>query len=175
MYRIIQLDVNNIAPDMLLNFNDRQIITNKWVHDQGWRLLETSELHEWNYEKRIWIAEYLKQQIERGGAVFAAFSGDVLVGFCCADGYLLGKTAKYANLTMLFVDDKFKRRGIGKSLFREICKCAAEKKADKLFISAIPSYETIAFYFRKGCDDAREIITEYIDTQSDRYLEYSLS
>lgn len=99
---------------------------------------------------------------------------DLFVGFCCIDGYLYGKTAKYANLIMLFVDDEWKRKGIGKALFKEICKYAKKNNAKKLFISAIPSVETIAFYFAMGCIDAKEIITDYIDTKNDRYLEYLL-
>ena len=46
--------------------------------------------------------------------------------------------------------------------------------ADKLFISAIPSFETVSFYLSMGCKDANEIIFEYVDTDEDRYLEYSL-
>jgi len=138
-------------------------------------LTEASDLREWDKEKRIWISEYLCQQMKRGGSTVAAFDGDVLVGFCCVDGYLLGKTAKYANLTMLFVDDKWKRKGIGRKLFEKNCRNAAKMKADKLFISGIPSLETVAFYFNMGCEDAKEIISEYIDTEQDRYLEFSLS
>ena len=69
-------------------------------------------MREWNKDKRIWISEYLRQQIERGGSVVAAYVGDILVVFCCVDGGLEGKTAKYANMTMLFVDDKWKRKGV---------------------------------------------------------------
>lgn len=46
--------------------------------------------------------------------------------------------------------------------------------ADKLFISAIPAVETIAFYFSMGCEDTMEMIPEYVDTEQDRYLEYLL-
>ena len=169
------LTISDITPDMLLKFNHSQIITKKWVNSNSkWKLVEAPDLREWDKEKRIWITEYLCQQIERGGSTVAAFDGDDLVGFCCIDGYLSGKTAKYANLTMLFVDDKWKRKGIGRKLFHEICMNAAKMGADKLFISAIPSFETIAFYFDMGCEDAKEMILEYIDTEYDRYLEYSL-
>ena len=51
----------------------------------------------------------------------------------------------------------------------------AEMKADKLFISAVPSFETVAFYFSMGCQDTQELIEEYMDTEHDRYLEYSLT
>ena len=47
-------------------------------------------------------------------------------------------------------------------------------KADKIFISAIPSVETVNFYFNIGCKDALEIIPEYVDTQQDRYMEFLL-
>ena len=47
--------------------------------------------------------------------------------------------------------------------------------ADKLFISAVPSYEPVAFYFKMGCLDAEEVIDEFVDTEFDRYLEYSLN
>lgn len=176
MIEMKDLTIHDITCDMLLNFNHHQIITKKWIKSNSkYELVEASDLREWDKEKRIWISEYLCQQIERGGSTVAAFDGDILVGFCCVDGYLSGKTAKYANLTMLFVDDKWKRKGIGRKLFDKICMNAAKMGADKIFISAIPSFETIAFYFDMGCEDAREIISEYIDTDQDRYLEYSLA
>lgn len=81
---------------------------------------------------------------------------------------------KHANLTMLFVDDKWQRKGIGRLLFHEICIYARRLGAEKLFISAIPSIETISFYHSLGCTDADEVIPEYVDTEEDRYLEYLL-
>ena len=173
MIKIKDLTIHDISPDMLFNFNHHQVITKKWVKNNGkWELTTTWELREWNNEKRIWISDYLRQQIERGGSVEGAFAEDVLVGFCCVDGILAGNTAKYANMTMLFVDDNWKRKGIGKKLFQRICLCAAKMKADKLFISAIPSFDTIEFYYSMGCEDAREIVSEYVDTEQDRYLEF---
>ena len=98
----------------------------------------------------------------------------MLVGFACIDGELLGKTANYANLTMLFVDNEWKRKGVGKKLFHEICKCAVKMKAEKLYISAVPSFETVAFYFSMGCEDTKEVIEDFVDTKQDRCMEYSL-
>lgn len=175
MIKVVALTVNDIPSDMLFNFDHHQIITQKWISSNNeWELAEVYDLREWNKDKRLWITQYLRQQIERGGSVVAAFNEDVLVGFCCVDGSLMGETARYANVTMLFADDKWKRKGVGKKLFYEICKCAKKMKADKLFISAIPSFETVAFYFNMGCEDAKEIIPEYTDTEQDRYLEYTL-
>ena len=175
MIEITDLNAADIASDMLKSFHHHQIIKKKWVYaGNNWALVDTSDLREWSNEKRIWIPEYLRKQIERGGSVVGAFNGNVLVGFCCIDGFLIGKTAKYANLTMLFVNDESKRKGIGKSLFKAACDCAVKMNADKLFISAVPSLETIAFYFNMGCTDAKEMISEYIDTENDRCLEFRL-
>lgn len=176
MIEVKELTIRDISADILLDFNHHQLITKKWVNrDNNWELSDTSDLREWNEEKRIWISGYLRQQMERGGALVAAFDSNVLVGFCCVDGYLAGITAEYANMTMLFVDDNWKRRGVGRKLFERICMYAEKMKAEKLFISAIPSAETIAFYFKMGCEDAKEIIPEYVDTEQDRYLEYTLT
>ena len=175
MIELKDLTINDIAPDMLLNFDHRSMITKMWVDRSGsWELTAASDVHEWDKEKRMWASGYLRSQLEQGGSVTAAFDGDNIVGFSSIDGDLSGERAKYANLTMLFVDDRWKRKGIGRKLFDRICTNAARMGADKLFISAVASYETIAFYFSMGCEDAKEIISDFIDTDEDRCLEFSL-
>ena len=175
MIHFKELTSQDLTEDLLLKFQHQQKITKKWVKfDDQWEIVTVNDLRTWEPEKRRWISEYLRQQIERGGSVIAAFDGETIVGFCSIDGGLRGITANYSNLTMLFVDDRWKRNGVGKALFNEICLCARERKAEKLFISAIPSFETVAFYFSVGCVEAREHISAYIDTEQDRCLEYVL-
>lgn len=170
------LTPTEIHPQMLKTFNHKQNISAKWVNNNGhWVLQKTSELHEWNDEKKRWISQYLRQQLDRDGSVVGAFYDNRLVGFACLDGILEGKPTTYTNLTMLFVDHDWKRKGIGKALFRRICQCAAKQKADKIFISAVPSYDTVSFYFAMGCSDAKIRIDDFIDTEEDRYLEYTIT
>lgn len=133
-----------------------------------------NETRRWGAEKKAWIPVYLKEQIERGGSVIGVFQKDTVIGFVSLDSMLQGNTAKYANLTMLFIDDRFNRRGFGRCLFERICEEANRIGATKLFISAIPSFETIAFYKNLGCIEAQEIISEYVDTEEDYYLEFLL-
>lgn len=167
-----QLNIGTITPDLLKDFAHYQKITKKWVkRDGAWELAEVSLLREWSEDKRIWITEYMCQQIDRGGITVGAFCEERLVGFCCVDGTVSGNSAKYANLTMLFVDDRWKRNGIGKLLLQEAREHAGKLGAEKIFISAIPSEETIAFYLKMGCVDANEIIGAYVDSEDDRYLE----
>ncbi len=169
------LTLSDIHPEMLYSFKDGQVITNKWVKIKDhYELAKANEAYEWNESKRIWISKYLAQQMESGGFVAGAFCNDKIIGFSSIDGVLEGDQEKYANLTMLFVDDEWKRKGIGRSLFIEMCRCAKEMGADKLFISAIPSVETVAFYFNVGCSDAEYIIESFVDTEEDRYLECDL-
>lgn len=166
---------SDIYPEMLESFNHKQITFNKWVKNgDRYELTKTHEVREWSSEKRIWISKYLYQQMNRGGFAAGAFCNNKIVGFSCLDGTLECIQDKYVNLTMLFVDDEWRRKGIGKKLFHQMCLCAETMKADKIFISAIPSYETVAFYFNMGCSDAKYIIYSFVDTENDRYLEYAL-
>ena len=171
-FEIKKLNITDIVPNLLIGFAHSQKITQKWVRRNDiWELTDASILREWSAEKRIWIAEYMCRQIERGGITVGAFCNERLIGFCCVDGTVSGKSAKYANLTMLFVDDNWKRNGIGKSLLQEAREHATKLGAEKIFISAVPSAETIAFYLKMGCVDANEIVGDFVDSDDDRYLE----
>ena len=110
-------EIRKIAPDelgedFLDGFRRIQRITELWVREEtGYVLRPAQLLYEWSDEKRRWIPLWLKEQAERGGAVFGAFRDGKLVGFSSIDGTLAGESTRIANLTMLFVDDRFKRRG----------------------------------------------------------------
>ena len=117
---------------------------------------------------------YLDRQIRAGGRAVAAFSGDKIIGFASLGGDIEETSGRYVNLTMLFVDDGWQRKGVGTALFGRICALAKEMTADKIFISAIPSRETVEFYFKMGCRDADCILKSFVDTEEDRYLEYDL-
>lgn len=171
-FDVKQLNIVNITPELLKDFAHYQKITKKWVkRDNVWELTDVSLLREWSEEKRIWITEYMCQQIDRGGITVGTFCDERLIGFCCVDGTVSGDSAKYANLTMLFVDDNWKRKGIGKLLLQEAREHAKKLGVEKIFISAIPSAETIAFYLKMGCVDANEIVGAFVDSEDDRYLE----
>ena len=175
-FYIKQLASADITPGLLDGFAHCQKITRKWVKKNNvWEQSDVSILREWSGEKRIRITEYMCRQIERGGITVGAFFHKQLVGFCCVDGIVSGNLAKYANLTMLFVDDNWKRNGIGKLLLQEARNHACRLGAEKIFISAIPSQETIAFYFKTGCADAREIVEPFVDSEDDRCLELAVN
>lgn len=171
-----EIDKEELKPEFLQNFEHNQTYNRIWEKQDGlWSLKETSVVRTWDEEKRLWIPQYLSEKLENGGFTLGALVEDKLAGFITLDGVFGGFKEKYLNLVMFFVDDRYRRQGIGRKLFEEGVKRASDMGAEKIFISAIPSEETIAFYFAMGCRDAEEIIPEFVDTPNDRYLEFKLA
>ena len=114
-----RLNISDLHPQMLIDFHHIQSITSKWVKKDGaWELEKASALRQWDEAKKVWMAQYLRQQLDRNGCVLGAFENNRLIGFAAVDGGIKGQSGKYANLTLLFIDDNWKRRGIGTKLFR---------------------------------------------------------
>lgn len=173
---IREINQTELKPAFLQDFEHNQTYNRMWEKSDGqWMLKETNVVRTWDEEKRLWIPQYLNQKLERGGFTLGAFAENKLVGFITLDGVFGGSKKQYLNLAMFFVEDRYQRQGIGRKLFEACVKRASDMGAEKLFISAIPSEETVAFYFAMGCRDAQEIIPEFVDTPNDRYLEFKLA
>lgn len=169
---IKELSCEDLTTAFLNGFKHNQSWNKQWIKkNKSWLLQDCEISREWDKEKRKWIPTYLLEQISRGGTAIGAYIKDKLVGFCCVDGVLRDG---YANMTMLFVDDNYKRLCIGKKLFFAITEKAKMVGAEKLFISAIPSQDTVAFYIAMGCKDATHFPNEFLDSPNDRYLELEL-
>lgn len=159
----------------LWDFDTYQHCRKVWEKKDGeWSLRRTSAVRQWNDGKKSQVTKYLDWLIGAGGHVFGAFAEDRLVGFLALDKDFGGSKEQYMNLSMLFVDSRYKRKGIGTFLFDECVKEAASLGAEKLFISSIPAEETVAFYFARGCADAEEVIEPWVDMPYDRYLEFTI-
>ena len=79
---IRSLRPSDLHPQMLAGFQHRQVISDKWVKDgNGYKLIKTGEIREWDNDKRIWIPGYLMRQIDRGGAAAGAFVNGRMIGF----------------------------------------------------------------------------------------------
>ena len=110
------------------------------------------------------------------GIALGAFYENQLIGFCSINNGFFGEKSKYLLLDQLFISKELRGKGIGKTLFYEGCKIAKENGAEKIYICAGSSEETIAFYFAVGCQEAIEINQDLyqLDTR-DYQLEYDLS
>ena len=117
----------------------------------------------------------LQATFANGGFAIGAFDGDCMVGFVSVNRESFGIQSKYVLLDQLFVDNQYQNRGIGKQLFHQCATRAKLWKADKLYICAGSSEDTLAFYYALGCTAAAEINQQlYENDKNDMQLEYSL-
>lgn len=118
----------------------------------------------------------LKKTIETGGSAIGAFESERLIGFCCVNPDVFGKDYKYVLLDQIFISLEHRAKGIGKQLFLRSVTIAKGFGAEKFYICAGSSEETIAFYKALGCVEASEINTELYERDiRDIQLEYSFA
>jgi GNAT superfamily N-acetyltransferase len=76
---------------------------------------------------------------------------------------------------MLHVSAQYRRMGLGRALFGACTDKAREWGKAKLYISANPAEESIAFYLGRGCTPAQEVSQEHLrHDPTDIQLEYVL-
>lgn len=133
-------------------------IKNAWRYIDG--VLTLVEIDFTDYELPngfCWHLEHFKQTIENGGYAFGCFDTDVLVGYGTLHGQIFGEKSKYILLDQLFVSKDYRNKGIGR---RIVSMCTEQAKflgANKLYLCAGSSEDTIAFYKKIGCVTAAEI------------------
>lgn len=65
---VTNFTASTIPDDFLKDFAHHQKITRKWVRtDAGWELEDASILREWDAEKRIWLAGYMREKFRTEG------------------------------------------------------------------------------------------------------------
>ncbi|MCL2592826.1 MAG: GNAT family N-acetyltransferase [Defluviitaleaceae bacterium] len=118
----------------------------------------------------------LKETFEKGGFVVGAFDNEKLVGFCSINRDLFGKQYKYALLDQLFISNGYRGKGIGKKLFFMAVETAKSWAADKFYICAGSSEDTLAFYISLGCENAKEVNQKLFEQdENDIQLEYDFT
>ena len=85
----------------------------------------------------------------------------------------LSDLATHRIIHKVIFEGKDKKRYSGYA--KRAAAAATELGAHKLFISSIPSKETVAFYFAMGCTDAMQCIPAFVDSETDRWLELPLN
>jgi GNAT superfamily N-acetyltransferase len=173
--QICTLQSSMLYTDMFCEFDKCHHIKQQWVKKDGnWVSEDVSYIRQWNSKKKKWIPEYLLQQIQRGGFVVGAFENVRIIGFASIDGAMSGSFNQYVNLTMMFVSSEYRGKGIGSKLFSAVCEKALGMGAKKIYISANPAVDTVAFYQKAGCLDSLEVISEFVDQPEDRPMEFVL-
>lgn len=173
---IKRMGVDDIPPDFLENFRRHQPVNRAWRRDgDEYVLCDVSYTSDWNIEKKASVARGLVETIEGGGAVFAAFEGERLMGFASVLGEPIGARGQYLDLHMLHVSEEYRGRGVGRALFESACAYARERGAEKLYLSAHSAESPMAFYYKVGCMPAAEPNAAHVEEEPyDVQLEYIL-
>jgi len=173
---IKKLKIQDCIPALLSRFNRYQEVKRCWRKEDGeWLLKDISFIDQWSDEEKAKKTAGLSYCLQKGGVVLGAFIENDLIGFASIANLIFGSNREYIQLEMLHVSFELRGKGIGKALFREICREAKKFDAKKLYISAQSSEETQAFYRLMGCVEAVEINNKlYEEEPFDCHLEYGL-
>lgn len=154
-YRILKLE----EAERIAEIDATHYIKNAWrkTEDAGdyvlveinWTDRELPNGFEWHLNR-------LKGTLISGGTVFGCFEDDVLIGYATVNKEIIGQQERYVLLDQLFVSQKYRGKGIGKTLFMMCAKQAKKYGAKKLFLCAGSAENTIAFYKKLGCVPAAE-------------------
>ncbi len=93
---------------------------------------------------------------DRGGWFYGEFDGPTMVGVVILDSKFIGVRNDQLQLEFLHVSASHRNTGLGRRLFELAKAVARERGAQRLYISATPSRNTIDFYLRLGCTLAAE-------------------
>ncbi len=121
-------------------------------------------LEDEHWEMRGWppgdiepIKGRLRECMDRGGMGWGAFDGDLLVGIAALDGKWLGSAGKTLQMYFLHVSHCYREMGIGTQLSGLAMERARVMGAETMYISGLPSLNTISFYQGLGADLASEV------------------
>lgn len=141
-------------------------IKNAWSINRKTREYELTEIN-WTDESLPngfeWHLDHFKKTIQSGGKSFGCFDDNTLVGYVTIDARVFGQKERYVLLDQLFVSNHYRNNGIGRKLVTLCAEQAGLSGADKIYLCAGSSEDTIAFYKKLGCRAAPEIDKELLE------------
>jgi GNAT superfamily N-acetyltransferase len=104
----------------------------------------------WQPEGEFSVAHYVEEfgpMLEAGGVLLGAFEGETLAGL----GVLRYKlTETMAQLALLHVSRDYRGKGAGALLTQEMFRLARLDGADHIYVSSIPTKNSVDFYRSQG-------------------------
>lgn len=182
------LCTDEICPELFRGFIRRQNVVKCWRKENGkWVIRDDPFTDDWTEEDYRLLIKCLKNTVQTGGFVYAAFrehdvvkeydtpethdalpgqpSDSMLKGFVSVEPALFGDTQGYLDLSSIHVSEDMRHKGIGKSLFRAAKDWAKKRGGRKLYISAHSAVETQAFYQAMGCVEAQVYDQRHVEQE----------
>ena len=88
---------------------------------------------------------------DRRGIFLGSFDGDTLIGVSVVDTKPVGSRGDHVQLLYLYVSRSARGQGVGSTLFAAAAEAARALGAKALYVSAVPTENTVNFYLRRGC------------------------
>lgn len=144
-----------LCPTLFDHFDRRQEVTQCWRRERGeWVIRDDPFVDDWSESDYRFLVDCLRDTLDRGGLVHAAFVNEQLKGFAAVLPQLFGGANRYMDLASLHVSRELRGQGIGAALFRAAAAWARDHGAGRLYISAHSAVESQGFYKKMGCVDA---------------------
>lgn len=150
--RLSEIDRSEVVEDIYFYQNGELVLIKKFYQMQGF---PKGEL--------IYLLQHLELLYDQGGAIFGAFEQHSIVGIIAMDGRLRGEQKDCLMMDVIFVSKPFRSQGVGKRLVDLVKREALKLGANKLYISAIPSKNTVDFYLHLGCSVTEQLDLEFIE------------
>jgi GNAT superfamily N-acetyltransferase len=153
--------------DRVEEIDRTELITHIYYMREGGLVLE-----EERYDMKGWppgrlpeIKEHLHACMAEGGSAWGAFDGDSLVGLAALDGRWYGARGRTLDMYFLHVSDGHRHQGIGRRMVELVKERAREMGAERMFVSGLPSLNTIRFYRAVGFDMAEDVDRRLLDRE----------
>lgn len=171
-----KLHENEICRDLFNDFIRHQVVTKCLRREKGeWVVKDAPFIDDWTEEDYQTLIACLKNTVNSGGFVYAAFSQGKLKGIVSVESGFFGGEQKYLDLSCIHVSEDMRNKGIGTALFAAAEDWAKNRGANKLYISSHSAVESQAFYKHLGCVDAEMYNQKHVNEEPyDRQLEYKL-
>jgi predicted N-acetyltransferase YhbS len=162
--RVWEIDRSEVIEGIYYFREGELVLENEYYDMRGWPPGE-SEIY----------TPILRDCFDRGGTFFGAFDGEAIVGAAILESKLIGLAKDQLQLKFLHVSSPVRKQGLGVLLFEKAVDKGKSLGANKLYISATPSENTVNFYLKRGCMLADEIDQDLFELEpEDIHLEYSL-
>ncbi len=176
MIQYRDLSPGELSPELFAAFVRRQVVTDCWRREgEEWVIRKAPFIDDWSAEDIQTLVSCLRNTLNTGGLVRAAFLGGALKGFVSVEPTLFGGEHRYLDLSSIHVSQELRGSGTGRALFSAAADWARARGAKKLYISAHSAVETQAFYRGLGCVDAQLPDPRHMEAEPfDCQLEYTL-